>query len=139
MDDMRDSFSRLKNKIKRGLTGTRRKPDRTGADRESADPTGAAGSGHDQGGNGTNADGRNAHPIHLAPQPESMPAGGSDNDQQRGETDVHGREVTQRHSCLDPDAEVAVMVGSGHSGEVEQVYPPPSPPSILQSGELDSM
>jgi len=141
MDDIRDSFSGLKKKIKRGLTGTRRKPDRTGAGarRERVDPTGAAGRGHDQGGNGTNADGQQAHPTDRAPLPESVPAGGSDNYQQRGEADIYGRQVTQRYSRLDPDAEVAVTVGSRHSGEAERVYPPPSTPSIPYSGEPNGL
>ena len=68
MDDMRDSFSKLKKKIKHKLTGRKRKQDRTeDSARESVDSTGSpprqeprvvTGGGHGQGGNGTNAGGR---------------------------------------------------------------------------------
>jgi len=141
MDDIRDSFSRLKKKVKHRLPGRKRKADRTGADArgERVGPAGAAGSGHDQGGNGTDADGQQAHPADRSPQPESVPAGGSDNDQQGGEPDTDGREATQRYSHLDPAVEVAVTVGSRHSGEAERVHPPPPTPPIPDSREPDGM
>jgi len=141
MDDMRNSFSRLKKKIKHRLTGSKRKPDSTRADarRGRVDPTGAAGGDHDRGGSGTSADGRKARPASRVPQRESVPSGGGNNDQQGGDADIHGKEVTQRYSYLDPEAEVAVTVESRHSGEVGQVYPPPSAPSISCGGEPDGM
>jgi len=139
MDDIRDSFSKLNKRIKRGLKGSKRKPDKTGADArgERVDPTGVAGSG--RGGNETGADARQARPTDRAPQQESMSAGGSDDDQRGGEADIYGSEVTQRYSHLDPDVEVAITVGGRRSGEVERVYPPPSISSIPYDGEPDSM
>ena len=148
MDDMRDSFSKLKKKIKHKITGRQRKQDRTGPDAhgERADPTGslprpeprvAASDGHDRDGNGTDAGGRQIRSTDRAPQLESLPAGGSDNDRQRGEVDVHGTEVSQRSSRLDSDAEVAVTVGSRRSRELERVYPSSST-SVPHSGNPDS-
>jgi len=144
MDDMRNSFSRMKKKIKHRLVESKRKSDRAGSDAsgERADSSGplprqeprvAVGGGHDRGGNGTDADGRQVRSTDRAP--ESVPAGGSDNDQERGQADVDGREVSQRSSRLDPD----VAVGIGCSREVEEVRPSPSTPPIPHSGRPDSM
>jgi len=117
MDDMRDSFSKLKKKLKHGLTGSKRKPDRTEAD---------AG--------GPNADGWQARPTDRAPQSESVQAGGSDNDKHRRVAGVDEREVSRR---LDPDVES--VVGSTRSGEAEGVHPPPSTPPAPRGGEPDGM
>jgi len=117
---MRASFSRLKKKLKHGLTGSKRKPDRTEADAP-----------------GSNVDGRQARPTDRAPQPESMPTGGSDNNKQRRVAGVDEREVSQRSSRLDPDVEI--VVGSRRSGEAEGVHPPPSTPPIPRGGKPDGM
>jgi len=128
MDDIRDSFSRLKKKIKHELTGSKHKPDRIGPDApgERAKPTGKA-------------DGRRDRSTNQAPQLEYVPAGGSDNDQRKEEVDVRGTEVSQRSPHLSPDADVAVTVGSRHSGEVERICPSSSTPSIPHGGNPDSM
>lgn len=46
-----------------------------------------------------------------------MPVGGSDNDLQGIKADVDKKDVSQRHSRLDPDVE------AGHSEEVERDRP----------------
>jgi len=68
-----------------------------------------------------------------------VPAGESDNGQQRGEADIDEREVSQRHSRPESDGEAAVTVGVRHSGEAERVNPPPPTPPIPDSGEPDGM
>ena len=146
MDDIRESFSRLKNSFKHRLRGRKHKPDRTGADptEESVDSSGSllrpesrtATGGDDGKGRGTSTDGRQVRSRDRSPQPEPVPASGYDDDGQRGKAGVDGGEASQRHSRLDPDVEVAV--GSGPGREVEQVYPSPSAPSIPPSGKPDS-
>jgi len=132
MDDVRDSFSKLKKKIKRPLKWSRDKPDRTGpgASGERVDSTGSlprpeprvvAGGGRERDGNGTNADGRRARSTDRSPKPVSA---GIENDE---------REASHMHSRLDLDVEVAV-----ESGEVERVGPSPSTPPIPQSEKPDS-
>jgi len=132
MDDIRDSFSRMKKKVKHRLTGSKRKPDRTGADArgERTDSTGSlprpeprvvTGGGHDQGGNGANTDGRQAYSTDLG----------------RREVDIGGGEFSQSHSYLRSDVESAM--GSRRSGEVGQVYSSTSTPPIPSSGKPDGV
>ena len=138
MDDIRDSFSRLKKDFKHRLRGRKDKPNRTGANtaEESDDPSGSlprpephgTGVGHDEG-SGTNTGGREVRSMDQYPQP----AGGSDDNRQRRETDIDGRKVSQEHSC------VGIAVGSGPGRELERVYPSPSAPSIPYSEKPDSM
>jgi len=148
MDNIRDSFSRLKKKIKHPLRRTRHKPDGAGSDASGErtasssplprpEPPVVVGGDHDRGGNGTNADRRQVRSTDRAP--ESLPAGGSDNDRQRGEVDVDGREASQRSSRLDPDANVDVALRIRLGREVEGVHPSPSAPPIPHSGKPDSV
>ena len=152
--DFRDSLSRLKKKLKHPLTGSKRKPDRTGAgaSEERVDRAGpllqpephiTVGGGHDEG-SGSNADVRQVHPTDRSPQPGqplSVPVHRSEHDQ---ETNVDGRGVSQGDSHPHSDAEV--VVGSGPSREgnggndkkFEQVYLSPSAPSIPYGGNPDS-
>jgi len=139
MDDIRESLSRLKGKLKHPLRRSKR---RTEADArgERADspsslprpePHVVAGGGHDR---GANTDGRQVSPTDRPPQPdEPGPVPGRDREGREGDTD--GGEPSQRYSHLHPDVEAAV--GSGRDEEVEQVHPSPSVPSIPHSGELD--
>ena len=132
MDDIRDSLSRMKKKIKYRITGRKRKPDGTGADTpgERADSPGSlprpesrvvAGGGHDQGGNGANTDGQQAYST----------------DQGRREVDIGGGAISQRHSYLDSDVDAAT--GSRRtSEEVGRVYPSPYTPPVPDSGKSDS-
>ena len=146
MDDIRDSFSRLKKNIKHRLRGKKQKTDRTGVNAagETVNSSGSllrpesriAASGDDGEGSRISTDKRQVRPGGRSPQPEPMPAGRSDHDQQRMETDVDEKEAGQKHPGLDPDVEVAT--GSGPSREVEQAHPSPSDPSIPPGGKPDS-
>ena len=145
MDDIRGSFSKVKKKLKQPFRGSKPKSDKTGAGArgERAGSSASlpqpethvvAGGGHDRGGNETNTDERQVVSTDGPPQPdEPEPVPGRDREGREGGSD--GREYSQRYSHLHPDVEVAV--GSGRDGEVEQIHPSPSMPSIPQSRELD--
>jgi len=145
MDDIRETFSRLKGKLKHPLRGSKRRPDRTGTDARGEragssaslpqpEPHVVAGGAHDQGGDGVNTDGCQVFSTDEPLQPdEPEPAPGRDQERREGGTD--GREFIQGYSHLHPDIETAV--GSGRGGEVEQVHLSPPMPSIPHSGELD--
>ena len=152
---LRNTLSRLTKKLKHRLAG-KRKPERTGAGADvvervdtinplpqpEPDTTAVEGG---QGGNGANADGRGTastdRPLSDrdvdGPEP-ALAASRSGNDQDRGEADVEGREVSQGYSHSHIDGEVAVGYGSGprpegndiDGGEADQVHPPPSNPAI---------
>jgi len=138
---MGNLFSRLK-KLRR----RKHKPGRTGADTvgERVDSSGSlprpeprvAAGGHDGEGSRTSTDGRQIRSRDTSPHPESVLAGGSDNDRKSREEDVDGKEVSQSDSRLDPNAEF--VVDSGPSRGVERVHPPPSTLSIPPIGEPDS-
>ena len=79
--EFRDSFSKLKKKVKHRLTGRKHKSDNTGADVGGSrlDPTGSrlspeshvvASGGHDQEGNEANTDGGQDCPTTRLPQPD---------------------------------------------------------------------
>ena len=157
--DIRDSFSRLKKKLKHPLTGKKRKRDRAGADAggERVDPAGSssrpepsvvAGGSHHQEDNRANTDERQANLTDQPPQPdepESVPARGSEGDQEGGDVDFDKRESNQVHPH--PHSDVEVEVGSGPSGKgdgvdaekVERVDPSPSAPPTSHDGEPDGM
>jgi len=129
MDDIRDSFSRAKKKIKHRLAGSKRKPDRTGAGSggERSDSIGSlprpelrvvASGGHDQEGNRANAD-----DLHVY-----------STDQGKGEVDIGGGEFGQG---LHSDFEAAT--GSGRGGEVERIYLSTPTPQIPSGGGPDGM
>ena len=141
MDDIRDSFSKMKKDLKHRLKGRKYKPDRTGVNAagETVDSSDSLlrpdsrilARGDDGEGSRTSTEGQQVRSRDRSPQPEPMPAGGSGND-----GGVDGKETSQRHSGLDPEVEVAV--GSGPGREVERAHPSPSTPSIPPTGEPDS-
>jgi len=144
MDDIRDSFYRMRKKLEHRLTGRKHKSGANSAG-ERAGPTSSlpqpephvvAGESYDREGDGANAAGERVVPTHRPPQPdESEPAPPHRNDtgQEGGEADVNGGEASQKDSH--PDTEV--VVGSEPSGELEGVYPSPSTPSISHGGNSD--
>lgn len=134
MDDILDSLSKKRKDLERRLRGKRHKPDRTGAN-TAGENAGLSGSflqpeprvvagGHDREGKRANIDVRQDRPRDRSPQPEPMLVDGSEDDRQRREADIDGKEASQRYSYLDPGAEV--VVDSGHSQEAKRVYPSPS-------------
>ena len=160
--DMRDSFSKLKKKLKHPLTGRKNKPSGTGVDtgEERLDPAGSlprsgphvvAGGGPNRDEDGAKADRWQVRPTDLLsqfPQPdqsEPVPARGSENYQEGGEEGVGGGGVSQDHSHPQPGAEVVVGGGPSRGGndtdgeKTEWVYPSPSTPSIQRSGKPDGV
>ena len=151
----RDSFSRLKKKVKHQLTGRKSKRNETGADvgldstgsLSGAEPHVVAGGSHDKEGEGVNADGGQV--ISTArPQPDEPGSGsgrGSGNDQGRKGADIDGREAKETHSHLH-SVDVGAVEGSGPAegrdidGEnVERpVYPSPSTALVPHDGKPDS-
>ena len=112
MDDIRDSYSRLKKKFKHRLTGSKNKPDGTESDASGErvsstsslpqpEPRIVAGGGSNRSGDKANADGQQVRPTDRAP-----------NDRQRGAGDV---------------------------GEVERIHLSPSTPLVPRSGKPNSM
>ena len=154
--DFRDSFSRLKKKVKHRLTGRKPKPNETGADvgGERVDSTGSlpgaephvvAGGSHDQEGDGATGDGGQVISTVRLPQPDepsSVLARASVNDQERG-ADIDGGEVEHPHPHLYSDAEVAEGSGPAEGKDiggkkVERVDPSPSTTSIPHDERPDS-
>ena len=146
---LRDSFSRLKKKVKH--LGSQRKPGRPGTDvgGESADsensflgPEPHVVSGDAE---GIGADGEQVSSTDQPPQPdepESVPAGGGEN--KRGEEeDIEGMEVGRRYSHLDSDFEAVVGGRPGQEGgdvdggEDERFYSCSSTPSTPRGGDPD--
>jgi len=124
--EFRNSFSRLKKKVKHRLTGKKPKPNKTGIDAggESADSTGSrpaselhivAGGSHDQEGKEPNAGGGQVLSMVRLSQPDeqgSMPARGSADDQGDRRADIDVEEFEQTCSHLH-SADVEVAEGSG--------------------------
>jgi len=141
MDDIRDSFSGMKKKLKHRLTGRKRKPDGT-----AANPDGetrllpqpehhvAEGESHGRGEDGADVAGERVF-LMDRPQLELVPVRG-DNGQGGEVLDVDGGEASQMYSRPHPDVEVTVR--SGRSREPEGVDPSPSTPLISHGGKLDS-
>lgn len=132
------SLSKLKKKIKHGLGGTERKPDRTGAKTvgERADPTGSLLRPESP---VVSGGGSAVQPL-QSDKPGSVLVRGAEGDQEGGEAHIDG-EANQERLDLHPD--VGVVVGSEPSRdadreEVGQVHPSPSTTSIPHSGEPDS-
>ena len=134
MDNILGCLSKKGRKIRDRLRGKKHKPDGTGTETpgESVRSSGSlprpdsrlvAGS-RDGEGNRTSTDVRQDRSRGRSPQPEPMPAGGGEGARQRGEADVDEKEVSQSHSR--PDQVIEVVVDSGASQGVEQVYPSPS-------------
>ena len=149
---IRDSFSRLKERFDPKSKGRKHKPDDTGSgtEGEGVGPAGsfprpvpyvAVGGIHGGGGGGSNADGREVRSRGQVPrpgEPEPVPS-----DREGRDGDVGGGEEKRSH--LRPDVEVVVGSRPGREGdgvdegEVERVYPSPSMPLILHSGEADGV
>ena len=138
---MRSSFSKLKKDIKYRLRGKKHALDKIGAvtAEEQVDSSSSllrpephlTASGDSGGGSRTSTDARQARSRDLFPQPEPIPAGGGNEDPQKGHADVDEKEVNQGHSGLDPDTEVAVG-----SGPDQGVHSSPSPPSLSNEAKL---
>jgi len=152
--DIRNSFSRLKKKVKR--LGNKQKPGGAGADNggESTGPDNPLPQpehhimANDGEGDGADDGGQQAGPTDQPPQPdepELLPANGGENDQGVGEAYTDGRKVSPicSHPHLDAEIEVGSKPhrgGNGHGGEEDrQVYPHPLPPSVQHSGEPDGV
>jgi len=149
MNNLQVLLSKRKNQFKQRLTRKKHKPDGTAAspgeetpDSTSSlpqpDPHVVADDRNDQEGNRTDVAGERASSTIRPPQPdgpESVLARGNNNRQEGGEADVDGGEASQKDSYSHSDVEVAV--GSGRSGELEAVDPPPSTPPILHDAEPD--
>jgi len=148
MDDIRASLSKTKKKLKQRLTGRKHKPDGTevnpGEERTDStsslpqpEPHIVADETHGREEDRTDAPGERVVSTGRPPQldgPESVPARGSDNGQERGDADIDGGGQKDSH----PRPGVEVAVGSGNSGELEVVYPSLSTPSISRDVEPDS-
>ena len=147
MEDVRKSFSELKKGFKRRLGGKKHAQDRAGAD-IAGERVGSSGSflrpdpriavsGHDGGESRISTDVSQAHSRRPSPHPEPVPAdeGRLDGPPQR-EEDVEEKEITRKHSSLDPGVEGAV--GGGPGREVKEASSPPSPTPIPPKQEPDS-
>ena len=147
MDDIRESFSKLKKGLKHRVGGKKRAPDRAGdstaGERVSSsvslqrpDPRTAV-SGHDGEGGATNANVSQARSRDPSPRPEPVPAdeGRLDNPQKK-EVDVGEKEASRRRSSLDADVEGTA--GSNPGQEVERASSPPPVTSIPRKQEHDS-
>jgi len=150
--DLRQSFSRLKKKVK--LLGSKRKPGRTRLDAneegvDSANPLPrpephiVAGDGE---GSGVDVSGEGVCSTDRPPQSdgtEPVPAGGREGDQAGGGVDVGGEEVTQRCSPPHSDIQIVAESGPGRAGgdaseeEEEQFHSCSSTPSTPRSREPD--
>ena len=130
MDDIRNSFSKMKKDLRHRLGGKKHAPDRVGADTAGEsdslpaslsrqDPRVIAGS-HDDEGSRISADLAQAHSGDRS-QPKPIPADGDHDDPQGRKVDVEEKDVRQRHSRLDPDVEGAA--GSGPNQEIERASP----------------
>ena len=115
MDEMRDSVSKMKKKIKDKLKGSGRKSDRTRVD---------------VGGEGASSTG----PL---PQPDPHVVVGDGHNREDPGVGIEGRESSQRNLHL--DIEVTVESGPSREGndvdgkEPDPVDPPPSTPPIPHS------
>jgi len=144
--DMREAFSRLRKKIPR--SGSKRKPDRTGADTsgERADAMGSPPpSDHHLvvgGGQGRRAstDGWLAHLMDRPQQtnyPEPVPARVSETDRGGREAGVDGGEISQRHR-VGPGSRPSRDGKDVDTEGVGRVYLSPSTPSDPHSGKPNS-
>ena len=154
----RDSFSRLKKKVKHRLTGRKPKSNETRANvgGERVDSTGSrpepeprvvAGGSHDQGGKGPDAEGGQTLLTIRPPQPDELgpiPARGGMNDQERRGADVDGGEVEQAYSHLRSDVEVVERGGPAKGNDtidgekVEPIDPSLPATSVLHYGKPNS-
>ena len=155
--EFRDSFSRLKKKVKHRLTGSKPKPKKTGADvgEERVDLMGSrpgsesrvvVGGGHDQEGKEANlGESQVLSKIRLQQdEPGSVLACGSIGGQERREADADGGEAEQTHSHLHlVDVEGAERSGPAEGKDIDrekvgQFDPSSSTTSTPHHGKSDS-
>ena len=145
-DDMRKSLSKLKEGFKHRPGGKKRAADRAGAIATGETVSSSASltrpdsrvtaGGCDEEGSRISTDTSGVHSRGLSPQPKLVQADeGLDNPQGR-KVDVDKKEVSQRHSRLDPNVEAAA--GSGPGREIKQASSPPSVTQITSEQESDS-
>ena len=146
MDDIRKSFSNLKKDFKHRLRGKKHAPDRAetniAGERVSSSASllrpdsRVAVSGHDGEGGRINADVSQVHLGDPSPHPEPVPADEDRLDHpQREEVDVDEKEVTRRHSSLDPGVKDAA--GSSPGRKIKRTSSLPSVTSIPPKQEPD--
>ena len=127
---IRDSFSRLKEKLELRSTGRRRKPDDMGfgTDEEGVGPADslprpelyvAAGGVHGREGGRSNADGQQVHSTGWLPRPDK-PESVLNEREVGGGAGVEGGEVSQSYSHPRTDVGVVVGGGSGRGGDADK-------------------
>ena len=154
----RDSFSRLKRRVKHRLTGRKPKSNETRANvggervdsagsRPEPEPHVVAGGSHDQGGKGPDVKGGQTLSTIRLPQPDepgSIPGHGSVDDQERRGADIGGGEVEQVYSHLRSDVEVVERGGPAKGNDtidgekVEPIDPSLPATSVLHYGKPNS-
>ena len=145
MDDFLDSVTRKGRKFKERLKGKKDKRDKTEANtvEESIDSSSSllrsvphiAAGGHDEEGGRTSTDTPQVHSRGRS-QPESVPVEGRGDDGEGRVVDADEKEVSQGHSCPEPNIENVVGGGPGPTS-VGPLSPSLSAP-ILLSGKSDS-
>ena len=140
MDDIRSSLSKLKKGVKYRFRGKKHAPDKVGVGTagERVDSSGSllqpephlTASGDSGGGSRISADVRQVRSRDPSPQSKPIPAGGGNEDTQKGSGDVDEKEVSQGHSGSNPDTKVTVG-----SGPDQGVHSSPSPPSLSNEAE----
>ena len=143
MDDIRDSFSKLKKGFKRRLGGKKRGADRTGAgvSGETASPSPSltrpdspvTTSGRGEEGSGIGTDASQAHSRDRSPQPKPLQTDESGDNLQGREAGVDEKRVTRSRSRLGPD--VGSAARSRPSREIERAHSPLSVTPILPEQE----
>ena len=126
---IRDSFSKLRERLDPKSKGRKHKPGGTGSgtDGEGVDQVGSLPrlvsdvvvGGHCGGGAGSNPDPCQVHLADQLPQPDE-PESVSNEQEVEGGADVDGGEADQRHSHLHTDAGVVPGSGSGQEEDAEK-------------------
>ena len=147
MDDIRESFSKMKKGFKHRVGGKKRAPDRAGGNSagERASPSVSLQqpdprivvSGHYGERSRTDANVSQARSRDPSPCPDPVPADeGRLDDPQKREADVCEKEPSRRRSS--PDADVEGTAGSNPGQEVERASSPPPVTSIPRKQEPNS-
>ena len=144
MEDIRNSLSKLKKGFKHRVGSKKRGPDREGTN-TTGERVGSSASlprpdprvvvsGHEEEGSGISPGISRVHSGDPSPHPEPAPADqGRFDDPKREEVDVGEKEVSWRHSNMNPDA-----AGSSPSREIERASSPTSVSPIPLKQEPDS-
>ena len=146
MDDIQKSLSKLKKGFKHRFGSKKRAPDESGSDAAGERVSSSASllrpdhrvavSGHDGGGSRISADVLQARSRDPSPHPEPVSADEGRLDDPQREVDVGGKEVSWRHSSLDPGVEGTA--GGGPGREIRRTSSPPSVIPIPPKQEPDS-